>query len=65
MLKVNNRNTRTRCEICSKLTIWFLRLYYHIIKNGIICILKTGKEMMYNCVSRNALLFIFDGNDTD
>ena len=21
MLKVNNRNTRTRCEICSKLTI--------------------------------------------
>ena len=21
LLKVNNRNTRTRCEICSKLTI--------------------------------------------
>ena len=23
LLKVNNRNTRTRCEICSKLTITF------------------------------------------
>ena len=24
LLKVNNRNTRTRCDICSKLTIKFI-----------------------------------------
>ena len=28
MLKVNNRNTRTRCEICSKLTNMFNFFYY-------------------------------------
>ena len=38
---------------------------YHIIKNRIICILKIAKEMMHNCVNRNAFLFIFDGNDAD
>ena len=26
MFKVNNRNTRTRCEICSKLTAWVMWL---------------------------------------
>ena len=25
LLKVNNRNTRTRCEICSKLTIFIVK----------------------------------------
>ena len=29
MLKVNNRNTRTRCEICSKLTIK-IPVYWHV-----------------------------------
>ena len=38
---------------------------YHIIKNGIICVLKTAKEMMYNCVNRNSLVFIFDGDHAD
>ena len=28
LLKVNNRNTRTRCEICSKLTIKILWTYF-------------------------------------
>ena len=26
LLKVNNRNTRTRCEICSKLTIYLFQV---------------------------------------
>ena len=28
LLKVNNRNTRTRCEICSKLTIKMIERRY-------------------------------------
>ena len=34
MFKVNNRNTRTRCEICSELTInanWVLRLFSSLL----------------------------------
>ena len=38
---------------------------YQIIKNGIICILKIANEMTYNCVNRNAVLFIIDDNDAD
>ena len=32
LLKVSNRNTRTRCEICSKLTIKFTFYIYELSK---------------------------------
>ena len=32
MFKVSNRNTRTRCEICSKLTIKFTFYIYELSK---------------------------------
>ena len=30
MLKINNRNTRTRCEICSKLTIKIMVSFWYL-----------------------------------
>ena len=48
LLKVNNRNTRTRCEICSKLTIK----------------LSERRRCLYCCFSkmirRNKLIFLHD-----
>ena len=31
MIKINNRNTRARCEICSKLTIKTCFTYFSIV----------------------------------
>ena len=60
MLKVNNRNTRTRCEICSKLTIktperrhWrrfgvFLVNFEHISHLFLMFLLLTSSRQMQN-----------------
>ena len=60
MLKVNNRNTRTRCEICSKLTIktperhhWprfgvFLVNFEHISHFFLMFLLLTSSRQMQN-----------------
>ena len=37
MFKVNNRNTRTRCEICSKLTIKTLERRYFLLTSQWTC----------------------------
>ena len=34
LLKVNNRNTRTRCEICSKLTLTMQLTADHLFEKG-------------------------------
>ena len=36
--RVNNRNTRIRCEICSKLII---KAPEHVIEVGLVCLLLT------------------------
>ena len=45
LLKVNNRNTRTRCEICSKLTIKtpgvFIVNFEHISHLALVSLLLT------------------------
>ena len=45
LLKVNNRNTRTRCQICSKLTIKipdiFIVNFEHILRLVLVFLLLT------------------------
>ena len=41
LLKVNNRNTKTRCEICSKLTIKTLINFEHISNLVLLFLLLT------------------------
>ena len=43
LLKVNNRNTRTRCEICSNLTIKILeRRQWHLVLVFLLLTLDTS-----------------------
>ena len=56
MLKVNNRNSRKRCEICSKVTIatpgrcdivlvslsWTSNIFQHIVFKGFYCWRRSG-----------------------
>ena len=39
--KVNNRNTRTRCEICSKLNDVFIVYFEHISHLALVLLLLT------------------------
>ena len=41
MFKVNNRNTRTRCEICSELTYFFIVNFEHISHLVLVFLLLT------------------------
>ena len=41
LFKANNRNTRTRCEICSKLTRMAPELSVFIVKDTLVSLLLT------------------------
>ena len=58
-------NLSTLNAVYATMVLVFLEtsMVYHINKNGIICILKIAKEIIYNCHNRKPLLFILDGND--
>ena len=77
LLKVNNRNTRTRCEICSKLTInipercdWprsgvLIVNFEHILHLVLMFLLLTLSRQMLtgDClITRNVRLPIVNGN---
>ena len=51
LLKVNNRNTRTRCEICSKLTIKIPERRHSTRRSGIFTV-------NFNHISHFVLLFL-------
>ena len=57
MFKVNNGNTRARCEICSKLTIR--------MDNKDITILKTGSKSIDLVLSGMSSPILGDKNDND
>ena len=58
LLKVNNRNTWTRCEICSKLTIKTTeRRYRHLITGWVaLHSIKMSREINLNLIKKNFLL---------
>ena len=62
MLKVNNRNIRTRCEICSKLTIKipgiFIVNFEHVIAGWVISKFQIvdGKNAFQSCKATRVFL---------
>ena len=58
MFKVNNRNTRTRCEICSKLTINIPerhhRLYHKVFQMFAICVFPEFPQNFFYTKLRNS-----------
>ena len=58
-------NLSTLNAVYATIVLVFLEtsMVYHVNENGIICILKIAKEIIYNCDNRKPLLFILDGND--
>ena len=54
LLKVNNRNTRTKCEICSKLTIKTTERYFlHIFDGPNLLIIFLFSKKKEGVLSKN------------
>ena len=58
LLKVNNRNTRTRCEICSKFTIktpenQHLHLFYATLYNALENLMKASLFLLQKFVEES------------
>ena len=60
MIKVNNRNTRKRCEICSKLTIkarfLVLRFFFFINTPDVICNIASMLMILLSPLSKTRYL---------
>ena len=62
MFKVNNRNTRTRCEICSKLTINLFLVSFEHISHLNFEQVNAGWEVysVINYLNKNLVIILFD-----